>query len=289
LTQKTNPADVSQLEALVAQFEEQNNVDVLFAVVHGSRAWGLSGPGSDYDIKLIYRDPPEKAFALFPVDDHLTVNAAINGGEMDVEIAGWSLPKALKLAAASNAQIGEFINCDLKIRQDPDFFSDLVDLSAAASPRVMAHYYRGTAKKNILGRITKDPKTDIKTVLQAVRGLMSSRWFIQNPECGGFPPIKLDTLRSQVDLQGAKHALSGLDAEIDALIELKTTSSERKTDLSIPCLHYWMLGEIEALDKDIMVLPELFFDTPLVERVYRSQYPEVFAQSVEVEDLQMEG
>ena len=202
-------------------------------------------------------------------------------GSVDIEMSGWTLQKALKLAASSNPQIGEMARAEMAYRRQDRFQEDLLDLSSQASPRVMAHYYRGTAKKNLLGKICPAIVSDVKTNLQMVRGMLSAIWFTQNPGRGGFPPLKFEALREAVDLTGRQMALAGLDVEIDDLISLKRSGAPRKTEKLFTMVTQWGLAEIEALDREVMTIPDTEFDVARVEQAFRNQYPDVFPDQEE--------
>lgn len=274
-----NQKSAQQIRDLISEIEEQYHIEILLASEMGSRAWGLEGPASDFDVRFIYREAPEKAFALFPESDAMRVNTFIMEGEKETEtdLVGWSLPKALKLAAASNPQIGEICRAPIQYQRDPSFTVDLMNLSKAGSTRVMAHYHRGIAKKNLLSKICDAPLRDVKVHLQMLRGFMSAIWFTQNPEQGGFPPLDFDELRASVHLSNRHQWLQGTDEEIDQLLKLKRSGAPRKTHEIFPLVQQWALVEMERLDKEVLSIPNTEFDKELVEAVFRSQYPETFS------------
>ena len=77
----------------LTEVEARHGVRVLYAIESGSRAWGFPSPDSDYDVRFIYAHPR---------DWYLSVNEArdvIEEGvdEMDFDVAGWDLRKALRL------------------------------------------------------------------------------------------------------------------------------------------------------------------------------------------------
>jgi uncharacterized protein len=43
----------------IKKIEQSRNVKILYACESGSRAWGFPSTDSDYDVRLIYINPPE--------------------------------------------------------------------------------------------------------------------------------------------------------------------------------------------------------------------------------------
>ena len=284
-----------QIKTLIREIESRNEIGILLAVEQGSRAWGLDSISSDIDIRFIYRERAEQAFALYRDRDALRELAVLetDRGPVDIEMSGWALQKALRLAAGSNPQIGEMAHAQIAWHREDRFQKDLLDLSAHASPRVLAHAYLGTAKKNLMGKIPSNGASDIKTTLQMIRDLFNAIWFVQNPDRGGFPPLDFETLRRSFDLTGRPIDFSGrhhelLQREIDDLVALKRSGTSRKTDRKFTFVFRWGLSQVEALDREVMEIPDIKFDRERVEAVFRRQYPAIFRNRVTECDLSEE-
>ena len=274
-------SDISvQIEDLLRDIETRRNVDILLAVEMGSRAWGLDGPASDHDIRIVYRDPPEQAFALFRGKDSLLRKSMIEteDGPVEIELSGWSLPKTLELAYGSNSQVGEMSHANVVYREEPVFMQDLRNLSACASPKIMAYHYRGIAKKNFYRKIQSSGQTDIKAHLQMIRGVLAARWFMQNPEPGGFPPLDFNTLHTSLYSAALERKFPGIGREIHEIVKIKRSVAERVIDREFPAVMQWAEMELDHLDLKIRDMPNLTLDREMFESAFRNQYPEVFQE-----------
>lgn len=80
------------------EVEKENNIEILFAVESGSRAWGFASPDSDYDIRFVYRKKKEEYLSLWESKDTIEFMT-----EDDLDGSGWDLKKATTLLAKSNA------------------------------------------------------------------------------------------------------------------------------------------------------------------------------------------
>lgn len=86
------------------EIEKSKNVEILFAVESGSRAWGFASPDSDYDIRFIYKHKTEYYLSLWEKPDVIEFMT-----EDDLDGSGWDLRKAVKLLAKSNASLIEWL------------------------------------------------------------------------------------------------------------------------------------------------------------------------------------
>ena len=87
------------------KIEEKENIQIIYAVESGSRAWGFAGTDSDYDVRFIYVHNLDYYLKLedtrdvleYPINDLL-------------DISGWDISKTLKLAHSSNPSLYEWFN-----------------------------------------------------------------------------------------------------------------------------------------------------------------------------------
>src|ERR1051325_10369677 len=84
--------------------EREHGVRVLLAVESGRRAWGFESPNSDYDVRFVYAHPRDWYLSIHEKQDviELPVNEVL-------DINGWDVRKALRLAAKSNPVIFEWL------------------------------------------------------------------------------------------------------------------------------------------------------------------------------------
>lgn len=118
----TDPVD-PQMRALIKselnRIARQEDVTILCAVESGSRAWGFHSFDSDYDVRFVYLRPARWHLRLDTRRD--VIEMPISG---DLDISGWELGKALRLAVKSNAVLPEWL-------QSPIVYADIPEARAA--------------------------------------------------------------------------------------------------------------------------------------------------------------
>ncbi|MDO5605389.1 MAG: nucleotidyltransferase domain-containing protein [Paracoccus sp. (in: a-proteobacteria)] len=123
--------------ARLQDIARSEGVTILLAVESGSRAWGFHSPDSDYDVRFIYARPPEWHLRLEPGRD--VIERPISG---DLDISGWELSKALRLAMKSNAVLAEWLQSPITYLEDASARADLTGFAARVLDRraVSWHY-----------------------------------------------------------------------------------------------------------------------------------------------------
>lgn len=261
---------ISQTESdrvnrLLDGIELRYGVRVLMAVESGSRAWGFASPDSDFDVRFLYQEPLDRMLRLFPGRDVIEKMTPYHedGTGVPIDLVGWSLPKTLRLATASNPQLCEWAAGTITYRADPDFIEDLRLLTSQASPRVLAHHYRGLAKKTVFDYLAVPGDPRGKKYLYAVRSLLAAAWMLDHPTPGASPPVRFDLLRSQTRVPAR------VDAEVDALLEWKIGLGEADALRRFPLLDDWIGSELVRLEARVPELPDPEVDRELSERVFR--------------------
>ncbi len=172
----------------LAQLELDHDVEIIFAVESGSRAWGFPSPDSDYDVRFVYRRKPEEYLRLLPVAD--TIGRSVKGAEYDLH--GWDAAKALKLALGTNATLLEWLSSPTRYR-----WSEEADALALCTQRVaerkglVYNYYNLTRQH--WEQCGTEVEVPLKKYMYALRCALTLRHLRMYP---GVPPMDVDRLMS---------------------------------------------------------------------------------------------
>lgn len=162
------------------EIELQKNVEILFAVESGSRAWGFASPDSDYDIRFIYKHKPDYYLSLWEQPDVIEFMT-----EDDLDGSGWDLRKAIKLLAKSNAPLIEWLFSPIVYYANDDFAKQMQDIGVKCfSPIAVLHHYLGTTKNFM--EVCEMEEVKLKSYFYALRTALAGKWIIEN---NTFPPV----------------------------------------------------------------------------------------------------
>ncbi|CAD0004281.1 nucleotidyltransferase domain-containing protein [Flavobacterium salmonis] len=162
------------------EIELQKDVEILFAVESGSRAWGFASPDSDYDIRFIYKHKPEYYLSLWEQPDVIEFMT-----EDDLDGSGWDLRKAIKLLAKSNAPLIEWLFSPIVYYANDDFAKQMQEIAVKCfSPIAVLHHYLGTTKNFM--EVCEMEEVKLKSYFYALRTALAGKWIIEN---NTFPPV----------------------------------------------------------------------------------------------------
>lgn len=123
--------------------EDEYGVTVVFAVAHGSHAWGLSNEASDYDIKVVYTAPDLHRYA------HLGSHRETITREFgEFEIEAWDVKKFAELLYKSNDQAVDVLRSPIAYRERIPRDDLRAYITDAYNPIQLYHTYRSIAKNN---------------------------------------------------------------------------------------------------------------------------------------------
>ena len=201
----------------LADLGERRGVNILYAVENGSRAWGLESTDSDYDVRFIYVRPS--------LDAYLTLNShrdVIEEMQGLLDMVGWDIKKALSLGAKSNPSLVEWLHSPVNYGfDDIPFVARFREAMSFFSRRSLGFHYLNLARRQYKAYWKKGEKVRLKKYVYAVRPLLCVEWLARFT--GGSPPLNFDVLRDQV---GTEALPSNVNAEIDAMLELKHSTTE---------------------------------------------------------------
>ena len=212
----------------LAEVEARHGVRVLYAIESGSRAWGFPSPDSDYDVRFLY---------VHPRDWYLSVNEArdvIEEGvdEMDFDVAGWDLRKALRLFLKANPALWEWLVSPIVYRDEGGVAERLREIAAEGySPKALAYHYLSTAREKERRQIAAKETVKAKKYVYALRPLLTLDWLRENDT---LPPMAMPEIMTGVTLPDDVR-----QAMID-LVEYKATTPEGAPIDRVPLLDGWM-------------------------------------------------
>ena len=87
---------MEEIIKILKDMEMENNMEILYAVESGSRAWGFDNEESDYDIRFIFKRPLKNYISLKNQKETIELMKG------DYDIVGWDIKKTLKLHYKDN-------------------------------------------------------------------------------------------------------------------------------------------------------------------------------------------
>ena len=81
-----------KIQTKLTEIEKEYNVEILYAVESGSRAWGFESLDSDYDVRFIYKNEVNWYLTVLPRRDVIEIPV-----EDLMDYSGWDLRKSFFL------------------------------------------------------------------------------------------------------------------------------------------------------------------------------------------------
>lgn len=166
-----------KVKEILKQLETKHNVDILFAVEAGSRAWGFESPDSDFDIRFVFKQKDYRKY--------LGLNEpteTIDGFSEDrlYDWQGWDIKKALKLLRQSNPSLAEWLYTPIVYHDDGKFSKiarKLLEQSKQLKP--LLYHYRSMAKSNYKKHIFDNQEVSCKKYLYVIRPAAMVFWLLK--------------------------------------------------------------------------------------------------------------
>jgi len=238
----------------ITQLENDNNIRILFACESGSRAWGFPSPDSDYDVRFVYAHPEDWYLSITEKQDvvELPVNEVL-------DINGWDLRKAIRLAAKSNAVIFEWIQSPVVYQQAPEFVARFNSIAPECfSPIAAMHHYLSQAKKKY-EECVSDEQVKLKRYMYCLRAVLSGLWIANRKT---IPPMELIYLLDEMPD-------AGLKAKVASLISLKATQAESYVHPHEILLEQFLADSIAVCDSAASSLPSRKPDHARLDEFFR--------------------
>jgi hypothetical protein len=199
------------LEYLV-NLEREKDIEILFAVESGSRAWGFASPDSDYDIRFVYKHKREWYLNLWEQKDSIQFMT-----DDDLDGSGWDIRKALQLLSKSNASFLGWLFSPVIYRAEEIFFKEIKELANLNFNSVSGFYHYHSMNKNFEEKLGT-PEMTIKSFFYAIRTALCANWIVKNKT---IPPVLFKEMYSLLEVK--------YQEKLDNLIQLKSKNIEKST------------------------------------------------------------
>jgi uncharacterized protein len=222
-------------------YAKSQGIDILYSCEAGSRAWGLSSPDSDFDVRFVYKRPIQEYHRIDEPDNLLSFcidpSAPGNNSGTEFEFVGWDIHKALNFLRKSNPTMLEWLYSDIIYSMD-DSFDAVMRLRDIATPSVHAHYMsmaRHNYHQYIENPLKKGETVRTKKYLYAANPLCRALYC---RKYHAFPPMDFDSVLRSLTLT---------DTVRNALLQL-VEEKRRGNEFSTPdeSLYIWMARTINA-------------------------------------------
>lgn len=202
---------VNRIKKRLTEIEKEHNVEILYAIESGSRAWGFESKDSDYDVRFIYKHKLDWYLTIFPKKD--TMEYPVDGL---LDFAGWDISKTLFLMYKSNPVLMEWLQSPIVYINDQKFYTKMCKLrdECFSLKKTLFHYHNMTVKT--LKKYFSKEKVNLKKYFYVLRPLLSCVWIKNKKQ---LPPIVFE------ELLVGDFDNKFLD-EVHKLLEIKRNSNE---------------------------------------------------------------
>ncbi|MBI4452804.1 nucleotidyltransferase domain-containing protein [Candidatus Woesearchaeota archaeon] len=169
-----------KIKKICQKIEKEKNVQILFAVENGSRAWRISSEDSDYDIRFVFVrslkeyiqiNKPADVINIF-FDKSLNLCSPENAF---VDFSGFDVFKFVKMLSSSNPTTIEWLVSDIIYYGSRNkVFKEFAikNFSKISS----YHHYKSMCRNNYLKYLKSGSDITYKRYLYSFRGLINAKW-----------------------------------------------------------------------------------------------------------------
>lgn len=224
-----------KIENKLAIIETEYNVEILFAIESGSRAWGFESLDSDYDVRFIYKHQTDWYLSVLPQRDVIEIPI-----QELMDYSGWDLRKAFFLMNKSNPVLFEWLRSPIIYKKNEKFYEIFFDISKEYfSPIGTVYHYLKMAARNYREYLKKE-KVRVKKYFYVLRPLLACAWVEQKQSS---PPMEFEILLNEVLTDNV------VRQEIDALLLKKRNGVELGEENRIEILNLFIESKIVYFEK----------------------------------------
>lgn len=217
------------------EIEVEHNVEILFAIESGSRAWGFESTDSDYDVRFIYKNKLKWYLSVLPQRDVIEYPIVD-----EFDYSGWDLKKTLYLLNKSNPVLFEWLKSPIIYKNNNHIYDIMIKASELYfSPIGSMYHYLNMAKNNYREFMQND-KVKIKKYFYILRPLLACIWISKYNQS---PPIVFEELLEDANLNNE------LLSKIRILLQKKKTGVELGLEDKIPEINLFIDNYVELFEE----------------------------------------
>ena len=110
----------ADIKDILQRLEDDNDIEILYACMVGSRVYGYSNENSDYNIRFIYKPPLEEYMRV--CHKNMTIRKKV----YKYDVLGWDVRRALGQHYQSNPTMYEWTQTPIRYRDDKIRFGELM-------------------------------------------------------------------------------------------------------------------------------------------------------------------
>ena len=224
------------------EIEQENDINILFCVEGGSRAWKIDSKDSDYDIRFVYTRPLEEYLKINRrkevIDNHYDKKGdKVQAEGCYLDFVGFDIQKFARMLISSNPQVIEWLISDILYYGNKNRLFERFALTQF-KPISLYYHYKSMCRNNYLKYLKSKNLVTYKKYLYAMRGLLNAKWVATH---NSVPPISFIKLIHSI--KGIPYQILDVVSEI---IRLKKEGKEKDIIRNIPRLDEY----IESFLKD---------------------------------------
>lgn len=166
---------------VIRSIEKKHNVEVVWAIESGSRAWGFESKDSDYDVRCMHVGKKDDYLGLFHPPKQ------INYFENDLDIESWDVTKFAELMIKSNPQIAEWLRSPIVYIESSARKRLRRLFDAGCSLEFLRQHYLRMAKQNYMKYMGIGKAHPCKKYLYVLRGIACASYIEKNKKLSPLP------------------------------------------------------------------------------------------------------
>ena len=165
---------------LIKEVEKEHEVNVVWAIESGSRAWGFASDDSDYDIRCMHVGKLEDYIGLSPPLQQ------INRFKNNLDLESWDIKKFAELTLKSNPQIAEWLRSPIVYVDSRIMVQLRKYFDEGCSLDFLKQHYIRMAKQNYHKYMGAGMSHSCKKYLYVLRGLACATYIEKKKQ---LPPL----------------------------------------------------------------------------------------------------